>query len=52
MSTTWHPHEDLIAHLAGRSSGSVPGEAARVVADVLAFFAEPVEDTSGGGTRS
>ncbi|SNS33585.1 hypothetical protein SAMN05216276_1007221 [Streptosporangium subroseum] len=43
MSTTWHPHEDLIAHLA-RTSALGPGEAARVVADVLAYFSEPVEE--------
>jgi hypothetical protein len=43
VSTTWHPHEDLIAHLA-RTSALGPGEAARVVADVLAYFSEPVEE--------
>lgn len=43
MSTARHPHEDLIAHLI-RSSGLGPGEAARVVADVLAYFSEPAEE--------
>ncbi|GGO80510.1 hypothetical protein [Nonomuraea cavernae] len=38
-----HPYEDLIAHLA-RTSGLGSGEAARVVADVLAYFSEPVEE--------
>jgi hypothetical protein len=38
-----HPHEELITHLT-RSSALGPGEAARVVADVLAFFSEPVEE--------
>ncbi|GAA3104689.1 hypothetical protein [Streptosporangium carneum] len=43
MSTAWNPHEDLIAHLT-RTSALGPGEAARVVADVLAYFSEPVEE--------
>ncbi|MEV4186413.1 hypothetical protein AB0J28_33790 [Streptosporangium canum] len=43
MSTAWHPHEDLITHLT-RTSALGPGEAARVVADVLAYFSEPVEE--------
>ncbi|WP_068924366.1 hypothetical protein [Planobispora rosea] len=43
MSTTWHPHEDLIVHLT-RTSSLGPGEAARVVAEVLAYFSEPVEE--------
>ncbi|MEV0586469.1 hypothetical protein [Nonomuraea sp. NPDC050310] len=38
-----HPYEDLIAHLT-RTSPLGPGEAARVVADVLAYFSEPVEE--------
>ncbi|MDR8411079.1 hypothetical protein [Nonomuraea sp. 3-1Str] len=42
MSTTLHPYEELIAHLI-RTSGLGPGEAARVVADVLSYFSEPVE---------
>lgn len=36
-------HADLIEHLA-RSTPLTPGEAARVVADVLGYFAEPAED--------
>jgi hypothetical protein len=36
-------YEDLVAHL-GRTSPLSPGEAARVVADVLSYFAEGVED--------
>ncbi|MCG5220017.1 hypothetical protein [Streptosporangium sp. KLBMP 9127] len=43
MSQTRHPHEELITHLT-RTSALGPGEAARVVADVLAFFSEPVEE--------
>jgi hypothetical protein len=43
VSPIWHPHEDLIAHLA-RTSALGPGEAARVVADVLAYFSEPAEE--------
>ncbi|WP_326826857.1 hypothetical protein [Streptosporangium sp. NBC_01756] len=39
----WHPHEELITHLT-RTSALGPGEAARVVADVLAYFSEPVEE--------
>jgi hypothetical protein len=38
-----HPHTDLIDHLT-RTTGLSPGEAGRVVADVLAYFDEPVED--------
>ncbi|MET9344657.1 MULTISPECIES: hypothetical protein [unclassified Nonomuraea] len=38
-----HPYEDLIAHLT-RTSQLDPGEAARVVADVVAYFSEPVEE--------
>ena len=34
---------DLVAHVAA-STGLTPAEAARVVQDVLAFHAEPVED--------
>ncbi|GAA0433578.1 hypothetical protein Acor_07770 [Acrocarpospora corrugata] len=37
------PHDDLIAHLT-RTTMLGPGEAARVVADVLAYFGEPVEE--------
>lgn len=36
-------HEDLIAHLV-RSTPLSPGEATRVVADVLGYFAEPAEE--------
>ncbi|MEV4380393.1 hypothetical protein [Streptosporangium sp. NPDC049644] len=43
MPTTRHPYEDLITHLT-RTSALGPGEAARVVADVLAYFSEPVEE--------
>ncbi|MEU1719296.1 hypothetical protein [Nonomuraea sp. NPDC005692] len=43
MSTARHPYEDLIAHLT-RTSALGPGEAARVVADVLSYFSEPVEE--------
>lgn len=35
-------HEDLIAHLV-RTTPLSPGEATRVVADVLGYFGEPVE---------
>lgn len=35
-------YEDLVAHLT-RSSALSPGEAARVVADVLAYFSESTE---------
>ncbi|WP_434094020.1 hypothetical protein [Nonomuraea pusilla] len=43
MSTLRHPYEDLIAHLT-RTSPLGPGEAARVVADVLSYFSEPVDE--------
>ncbi|MGW0805289.1 hypothetical protein [Nonomuraea sp. NPDC002799] len=43
MSTARHPYEDLIAHLT-RTSPLAPGEAARVVADVLSYFSETVEE--------
>ncbi|MDN5915879.1 MAG: hypothetical protein L0I76_12330 [Pseudonocardia sp.] len=36
-------HDELIAHLV-RSTPLSPGEAARVVADVLGYFAEPAGD--------
>jgi hypothetical protein len=42
VSTTRHPFEDLIAHLT-RTTMLGPGEAARVVADVLTYFGEPVD---------
>ena len=37
------PHADLVAHLV-RSTPLTEGEAERVVADVRAWFAEPVAD--------
>jgi hypothetical protein len=37
------PHDDLLAHL-GRTTTLSPSEAARVVADVLTYFAEPAEE--------
>ncbi|MER8185867.1 hypothetical protein [Kitasatospora sp. NPDC094015] len=43
MSASPHPHEDLLAHLT-RISPLGPGEAARVVAEVLAYFSESVEE--------
>ncbi|MFJ1757809.1 hypothetical protein [Kitasatospora sp. NPDC088134] len=38
-----HPHDDLLAHLA-RTTPLAPGEAARVVAEVLAYFSETTEE--------
>jgi hypothetical protein len=38
-----HSYDDLLIHLS-RTTSLSPGEAARVVADVLAYFAEPAED--------
>jgi hypothetical protein len=38
-----HPHEDLLAHLA-RTTPLGPGEAARVIAEVLAYFSESTEE--------
>ena len=40
---TPRPHADLVAHLV-RSTPLDEGEADRVVADVLAWFAEPVAE--------
>ena len=40
---TSRPHADLVAHLV-RSTPLSDGEADRVVAEVLAWFAEPVAD--------
>jgi hypothetical protein len=37
------PYDDLVAHLV-RSTPLNPGEAARVVAEVVGYFAEPVQD--------
>ncbi|GLW10934.1 hypothetical protein Misp01_60620 [Microtetraspora sp. NBRC 13810] len=42
MTVTRHPHQDLIIHLT-RTSALGPGEAARVVADVLTYFSEGTE---------
>jgi hypothetical protein len=36
------PHSELVEHLT-RTSPLSPGEAARVIADVLGYFSEPVE---------
>jgi hypothetical protein len=36
-------HDDLLAHLS-RTTALSPSEAARVVADVITYFAEPAED--------
>jgi len=36
-------HEELVTHLA-RTSPLSPGEASRVVAEVLGYFGEPVEE--------
>ncbi|MDI2131666.1 hypothetical protein [Yinghuangia seranimata] len=43
MANASHPFEDLIDHLS-RHGPLTPGEAARVVADVLAYFAEDAVD--------
>ncbi|MFI7447423.1 hypothetical protein ACIBQX_08000 [Nonomuraea sp. NPDC049714] len=43
VSTARHPYEDLIAHLT-KTSPLGPGEAARVVADVLSYFSESTEE--------
>ncbi|GII89173.1 hypothetical protein Ssi03_71630 [Sphaerisporangium siamense] len=43
MSTARHSHEDLIAHLT-RTTSLGRGEAARVVAEVVAYFSESVEE--------
>jgi hypothetical protein len=42
VSQPAHPHEDLLLHLT-RTTTLGPGEAARVVADVLAYFGESTE---------
>nr|WP_219466628.1 hypothetical protein [Nonomuraea rhizosphaerae] len=42
VSLTRHPYEDLVVHLT-RTSNLGPGEAARVVADVLSYFSETSE---------
>lgn len=43
MSASPHPYEDLLAHLA-RTTQLGPGEAARVIAEVLAYFSESTEE--------
>ncbi|GAA1106534.1 MULTISPECIES: hypothetical protein [Streptomycetaceae] len=43
MPASPHPHEDLLAHLT-RTSPLGPGEAARVVAEVIAYFSETTEE--------
>ncbi|WP_316525499.1 hypothetical protein [Kitasatospora brasiliensis] len=43
MPSSSHPHEDLLAHLT-RTSPLGPREAARVVAEVLAYFSESTEE--------
>lgn len=43
VATARHPYEDLIAHLI-RTTPLGPGEAARVVDDVLSYFSESVEE--------
>ncbi|GAA3800719.1 hypothetical protein GCM10022226_20400 [Sphaerisporangium flaviroseum] len=43
MSTARHSYEDLIAHLT-RTTSLGPGEATRVVAEVVAYFSESVEE--------
>jgi hypothetical protein len=42
MAEAGHPHQELIDHLT-RTSPLSPGEAARVVADVVGYFSEPAE---------
>lgn len=43
VSTARHSYEDLIAHLT-RTTSLGPGEAARVVAEVVAYFSESAEE--------
>ncbi|MFF0390538.1 hypothetical protein ACFYS8_17880 [Kitasatospora sp. NPDC004615] len=43
MPASPHPHEDLLAHLT-RTTALGPGEASRVVAEVLAYFSETTEE--------
>ncbi|KQV14307.1 MULTISPECIES: hypothetical protein [unclassified Kitasatospora] len=43
MPVSPHPHEDLLAHLT-RTTPLGPGEAARVIAEVLAYFSESTEE--------
>ena len=42
MSVSNHPYGDLVSHLM-RTTALGPGEATRVIADVLAYFDESVE---------
>jgi hypothetical protein len=37
------PERDLVSRIAS-STGLTPGEAARVITDVIAFYSEPTED--------
>jgi hypothetical protein len=43
VSAARHPYEDLVAHLTSTTPLG-EGEAARVVADVLAYFSETAEE--------
>lgn len=43
VSTTRQSYDDLIAHLT-RTTSLGPGEAARVVAEVVAYFSESTEE--------
>ena len=43
VTSTVQAHEELVIHLA-RTSPLSQGEAARVVAEVLGYFGEPVEE--------
>jgi hypothetical protein len=43
VSQASHPYDDLLQHLL-RTTALGPGEAARVVADVLAYFGESTEE--------
>nr|WP_185077471.1 hypothetical protein [Nonomuraea jabiensis] len=43
VSPARHPYEDLILHLT-ETSPLGPGEAAKVIADVLSYFSESVEE--------
>ncbi|GII80277.1 hypothetical protein Sru01_52590 [Sphaerisporangium rufum] len=43
MATARQPFDDLITHLV-RTSSLGPGEAARVVAEVVAYFSESAEE--------
>jgi hypothetical protein len=43
VSQASHPHDDLLQYLL-RTTALRPGEAARVIADVLAYFGESTEE--------